>query len=69
MKQKDYETIFHEIANANCNSNQKQINKTCQCECKNYPTCDKDYSWNPNTCICENGNYFKGVIDDLKKTI
>ena len=31
----------------------------CQCECKNYYTCKKDYSWNPSTSICENGNYLK----------
>ena len=34
-----------------CNSNQKWNNKTCQCECKNYCTCKKDYSWNPSACI------------------
>ena len=27
-----------------CNLNQKFSNKTCQCECKNYPKCKKDYS-------------------------
>ena len=27
-----------------CNSNQKWNNKTCQCKCKNYRTCKKDYS-------------------------
>ena len=37
-----------------CNSNQKWNSKTCQCECKNYCTCKKDYSSNPSTCICEN---------------
>ena len=37
-----------------CNLNQKWNNKTCQCECKNYCTCKKDYSWNPSICICEN---------------
>ena len=37
-----------------CNSNQKWNNKTCQCECANYCTCEKDYSWNPSLCICEN---------------
>ena len=31
-----------------CNSNQKWNDKTCQCECKNYRTCKKDYSWNPS---------------------
>ena len=39
------------------NSNQKSNNKTCQCECKNCRTCKKDYSWHPNTCICENCKY------------
>ena len=24
----------------------------CQCECKNYQKCKKDYSWNPSACIC-----------------
>ena len=27
-----------------CNSNQKWNNRTCQCECKNYCKCKKDYS-------------------------
>ena len=27
-----------------CNSNQKWNNKTCECECKNYRKCKKDYS-------------------------
>ena len=27
-----------------CNSNQKWNNKACQCECKNYHKCEKDYS-------------------------
>ena len=26
-------------------------------------TCKKDYSLNPSTCICENGNYLKGIGD------
>ena len=30
------------------NSKQKWNNKTCQCECKNYQKCEKDYSWNPS---------------------
>ena len=32
------------------NSNRKWNNKTCQCECKNYRKCKKDYI----TCIYEN---------------
>ena len=39
---------------ATCNSNQKWNNETCQCECKNYRKCKKDYSWNPSTCISKN---------------
>ena len=46
--------------------NQKQNNETCQCECKSYLTCKKDYSWNLSTCICENGKYLKSVLDDSK---
>ena len=42
---------------ATCNSNQKWNNKTCQCECKNYHKCEKDYSWNASTWICENRIY------------
>ena len=30
------------------NSNPKWNNKTCQCECKNYRICKKDYGWNPS---------------------
>ena len=44
-----------------CNSNQKWNNKTCQCECKNYCKCKKDYSWNPSKCICEKSNYLKSI--------
>ena len=25
----------------------------------------KDYSWNPSTCICENGKYLKSIADTL----
>ena len=46
-----------------CNSKQKSNNKTCQCECKNCHKCEKDYSWNPNTCICESSKYLKGIAD------
>ena len=33
----------------------------CQCECKNYRNCKKDYSWHSGTCICENSKYFKSI--------
>ena len=45
------------------NSNQKSNNETCQSECKNYHRCEKDYSWNSSTCICENNKYLKSVAD------
>ena len=44
------------------NSNQKWNNRTCQCECKNYCKCKKDYSWNPSTDICENSKYLKKIL-------
>ena len=46
-----------------CNLNQKWNNKTCQFECKNYQTWKIDYSWNPNTCICENSKDLKSISD------
>ena len=33
----------------------------CQCECRNYRTCKKDYNWIPSTCICENSKYLKST--------
>ena len=41
--------------------NQKLNNKTCQCECKNYRTCKKDYSLKLSTCICENSQYLQNT--------
>ena len=26
----------------------------------------KNYSWNPKTCICKNSKYLKGIVDDLE---
>ena len=26
----------------------------------------KNYSWNPSKCICENGKYLKSIADDSK---
>ena len=40
-----------------CNSNQKWNDEKSQCACK------KDYSWNINTCICENSKYSKSISD------
>ena len=46
-----------------CNLNQKFNNKICQCECKNYRTWKRDYSWNPSARICENSKYLKSIAD------
>ena len=45
------------INNTRSNSKQKWNHKTCQCECKNDRDCEKDYSWNSSTSICENSKY------------
>ena len=45
------------------NSNQKWNNEACQCECNNYCTCKKNFSWKPSTCICENGKCLKSIGD------
>ena len=34
----------YEFSSTTCSSDQKQNNKTCQCECINYYKCEKDYS-------------------------
>ena len=46
-----------------CNSNQKWNNRICQCECKNYRRCKKNYSWDPGRCICDNSKYLKSIAD------
>ena len=46
-----------------CNWNQKWINKICQYESKTYCSCKINYSWNPNTSICENSKYLKSIAD------
>ena len=48
---------------ATCNSNQKWIHKTDQCEFKNYRKCKKDHSWNHSTCTCEKTKYLKSIAD------
>ena len=48
------------------NSKQKWNNKTYQCDCKSYHKCEKDYSWNPSTCICENSKYLKSFLGVMK---
>ena len=46
-----------------CNLSQKQNNKTCQCECRNYCKCKKDDGWNRSTCICENSKYLTSIAN------
>ena len=60
--------MFHVIVNANSIVQhviqiKKWNNKTCQCECKNYRECKKDYSWNPSASSCENSKYLKSIAD------
>ena len=59
----DCKCKFHSIT---CNSNQKWDNESCQCECKNYSMCKKDYSWNHSTCVCENSKHLKYIVDNSK---
>ena len=47
-----------------CNSNQWWDNDKCWCECKKHHICEKDYIWNPSTCICENGKSLVSIMDD-----
>ena len=53
----------YKFNNTTCNSNQEWNNNTYQCECINCCTCEKDYSWNPSKCICENSKYMKSITD------
>ena len=48
----------------NCNSDQWWNNDKCQCECKKRNVCEKDYVWDPGTCIFENGKYLASIMDD-----
>ena len=48
-----------------CNSNQKWNDYKYRCECKKHHICEKDYTWNPATCSCENGKYLASIIYDL----
>ena len=48
-----------------CNLNQSWNNDKCQCECKKYHICEKEYVWNPSTLICQNGKYIASIVDDL----
>ena len=51
------------INSTTSNSKQNWNSKTGQCECKNYDKWEKDYSWIPRICICENSKYLKRAAD------
>ena len=73
MKLKQLQNLFNVILNANSIVQYvvqiKNGINACQCECKNYCTCKKDYSWNPSTCICENNKYLYKVFLILQWSI
>ena len=48
-----------------CNSNEWWNNDKCSCECKKHHIWEKEYVWNPSTCIYENGKYLASIMDDL----
>ena len=50
--------------NKTCSSGQKWNNDKCQCKCKKYQACKKDYSWKPSLCICENSMHLISIADD-----
>ena len=50
------------------NSNQWWNNNKCRCEGRNVYVSKKDYVRNPSKCICENGKYLAGFMDDLMNT-
>ena len=54
------------VISTTCNSNQRWNNKTCQFECRNDRTYKRHCSWNPSTCIYENGKHLKTISDYSK---
>ena len=46
------------------NLNQWWNNNICWCECQKIHVCEKDYVWDPATCICKNGKYLVSIMDD-----
>ena len=33
-------------------------------ECIKHHICEKEYVWDPSTCICGNGKYLASIMDD-----
>ena len=52
------------LGETKCNSNQWRNNDKYRCKCKKYRICEKEYVWNPSTCICENGKYLASIMND-----
>ena len=46
-----------------CKSNKWWKNDKCQCECQKHYICEKEFVWNPSTCICQNRKYLVSVMD------
>ena len=46
-----------------CNPDQWWNNDKCWRECKKRHVCEKDYTWNPSTCSCENGKYIASIMN------
>ena len=68
MTNKDEDKVFHVIVIKNSIvqhviQNQKQNQKSCKCESKNYRKCEKGYIWNPSTCTCKNKKYSKSIVN------
>ena len=39
-------------------------NNKCWCVCKKINVCEKEFVWNPSTCIFKNGKYLASIMDD-----
>ena len=63
MNRKYQQSTYH--ANVNAISSGIKINVDANAENIIY---EKDYTWNPATCNCENGKYLASIIDDLMIT-
>ena len=49
---------------AKCKSNQWWNNSKCRCKFKKHHICEKEFVWNPSTCIYENRKYLAYIMND-----
>ena len=49
---------------AKCKSNQWWNNNKCRCKFKKHHICEKEFVWNPSTCIYENRKYLAYIMND-----